>query len=148
MSIYRKSLSERYAEATRGDAAAETMTIPSVPQRPAEIRVGSNEQKHLRKATPANIPLPGTKRWVESLPPEVRPKELMRRYARIANLLAAAWDNPEHLDKYMESLLIDKRGGRKGFPPDVLAELKALELYRLGIRTGDSTWAHVSKRAI
>ena len=148
MSIYRKSLSQRYAEATRGDAAAETMTIPSVPQPPTKIRADNDEHKHLRKAAPANIPLPGTKRWIESLPPEVRPKELVNRYARIANLLAAAWDNPEYFDKYMESLLIDKRGGRKGFPPDVLVELKTLELYRLGVRTGDSTWAQVSKRAI
>jgi hypothetical protein len=133
MSIYRKSLSERYAEAARGDAGAETMTIPSAPQPPREIRFGNDEDKRLRKATPANIPLPGTKRWVESLPPEVRPKELIRRFARIANLLAATWDNTEHFNKYMECLLIDKRGGRKGFPPDVLAELKALELYRLSI---------------
>ena len=37
----------------------------------------------------------------------------MRRFARIANLLAAVWDNPEYFNKYMDSLLIDNRGDRK-----------------------------------
>jgi len=46
----------------------------------------------------------------------------------------------------MESLLNDKRGNRKGFPPDVMAELVALEVYRLVIEKRGSAWADVSKR--
>lgn len=147
MSIYRKSISERYAEAARGDASADTI-FPSVPQPAPKIRIVENdEHKHLRKAAPANMLFPRTKEWIESLPPEVRPKALIQRYARIANMLAASWGNPEYFDKYLESLLIDKRGGRKGFPKDVLAELKVLEFYRLSLRGTDPKWAHVSKRA-
>ena len=42
--------------------------------------------------------------------------------------------------------LTDKRGNRKGFPPDVLAELAGLEVYWLAIEKRDSAWADVSKR--
>src|SRR5687768_16495615 len=32
--------------------------------------------------------------WVQELPPEVRPKELITQYARIANKLAKLWKHP------------------------------------------------------
>jgi len=71
---------------------------------------------------------------------------LMRQFARVANLIAATWGHLEHFETYMESLLNDKRGNRKGFPPDVMAELVALEVYRLVIEKRGSAWADVSKR--
>src|SRR6516165_8990328 len=88
------------------------------------------EYGHLRKATPANTLFRSTLAWVESLPPELRPVALMRDFARIANLIAATWDDLEGFESYMASLLTDKRGNRKGFPPDVRAELVALGQYR------------------
>jgi hypothetical protein len=39
----------------------------------------------------------------------------------------------------MESLRIDKRGNRKGFSSDVLAELSVLEAYRFAIGDRGST---------
>ena len=110
--------------------------LPSVSRRLLEVRIKKDEHKHLRKAEPANVVLPRTKEWADALPPQVRPNALMNRYARIANLLAASWGYPRLSDTYMESLLIDNRGGRRGFPPEILAELRALGLFRLRSRVG------------
>ena len=111
-----------------------------------QIRAGVNEYQHLRKATPVNMLLPRTARWIEGLPPRVRPIVLMRQFARIANLIAATWGNVEHFENYMESLLTDRRGNRKGFPPEVLAELSALEVYRLAIEHSNSPSAAASRK--
>jgi len=70
----------------------------------------------------------------------------MGQFARVANLIAATWGHAKHFEIYMESLLTDTRGNRKGFPPDVMAELAALEVYRLAIEKRGSAWADVSKR--
>jgi hypothetical protein len=91
------------------------------------ISVGVEEHQHLRKATPTNVPLRRTLEWLKSLPPDVQPFAVVRRYARVANLIAATWEDSKAFHAYMESLLTDKRGNRKGFPPDVLAELLALQ---------------------
>ena len=72
---------------------------------------------------------------------------LIRQFARIANLIAATWSNREYFETYMESLLTDQRGNRQGFPPDVLAELSALEVYRLAIQDSDLPSADVKRRA-
>jgi hypothetical protein len=68
--------------------------------------------------------------WVASLPPTVQPTALVRRFARIANLVAATWGDEKAFDSYMELLLTDNRGNRKGLPPDVVAELVAVQRYR------------------
>jgi hypothetical protein len=82
-----------------------------------------------RKAQPANVLLPSTRRWVNSLPLEYRPQVLLIRFGRIANLLAANWDNPSDCTAYMSSLLHDRRGHRKGFPPEVLQDIYDLRVY-------------------
>jgi len=147
MSTYRRfARSLRNANDIPSDVyAIETMKT-SLAQRPSpQIRVGLDEHKQLRKATPADTPLRRTLVWVESLPPRVRPNALVRQFARVANLIAATWGDLEYFETYMGSLLIDERGTRKGFPPDVLAELQALEVYRLAIQ-GNEPWVDVSKR--
>ena len=101
---------------------------------------------HMRKAAPANVPLPRTLEWVESLPRPLRPHVLVTNFPRIANQIAAAWSDPEHFDAYMDSLLTDKRGGRKGFPLEIVTELAALELYRHTIGESASPWVDVRRR--
>ncbi len=91
---------------------------------------GEEAYRHLRKSAPANILLPRTLKWAGELPPRVTPVALMREFPRIANLIAAAWEDLVQFEIYMDSLLTDKRGGRKGFPGDVIAELGALDIYR------------------
>jgi len=64
--------------------------------------------------------------WIASLPPAVRPREIPRQYPRIANTLAVLWKRPSQCDGYLKSLILDERGGRKGFPSEVARELSNL----------------------
>ena len=64
--------------------------------------------------------------WVRSLPTRLRPMALCSSYARLANRMAAVWDDPIQTEALFDELLIDHRGGRHGFPPLVAAELMRL----------------------
>ncbi|HKE41172.1 MAG TPA: hypothetical protein VKG21_15140 [Casimicrobiaceae bacterium] len=79
-----------------------------------------------RKTVPLNVILPSTLLWAGDLPKPVRPIALILRLPRIANLLAANWKDPTAFYKYLGSLLIDRRGGRQGFPSEIRKELLSL----------------------
>lgn len=64
--------------------------------------------------------------WLRALPPRRRPMVLCLRFPRVANRLAWVWSDAELSAQTFDDLLTDRRGGRKGFPPQVLAELKRL----------------------
>ena len=64
--------------------------------------------------------------WVRSLPARLRPMALCSSYARVANRMAAVWNDPLQTEALFDELLIDHRGGRHGFPPLVAAELMRL----------------------
>ncbi len=53
-------------------------------------------------------------------------------YPRIANSLAVMWGDTEGLRAYFDELFIDRRGGRRGFPPDVLNDLRVLRYFLAG----------------
>lgn len=53
------------------------------------------------------------------------PHHLEAQYDRILSKLELLWDSPEIHD-YFSDLLIDKRGGRQGFPKEVLNEIIVL----------------------
>lgn len=70
------------------------------------------------------------------VPRETRPETLVmpesaieRRFLRIANELCKRWNGNE-IDSYLDSLLIDTRGNRMGFPEEVLEEI----MFLAGIR--------------
>ena len=84
---------------------------------------------HMRKAAPVEHPLPATFKWIARLPREVRPLALLRKFPRVANTLATGWVDSEAFRNSLYDLLIDRRGSRNGFPPDVLAELLALRTW-------------------
>ena len=90
------------------------------------MRSSMRDPKWSRRAEPLNYALPATFRWVESFPDAVRPVALLQRFPRIANLLARAWNDSARLHRHFESLLIDHRRGRQGFPPEVYNELLTL----------------------
>lgn len=52
-----------------------------------------------------------------------------RRFSRIALELATRWKRGD-IDAYLNSLLLDDRGNRQGFPADVLEELMFLSNLR------------------
>ena len=88
--------------------------------------VAQLDLSHLRRATPLNQALPTTIRWIASLPAKARPLSLLREYPRIANALARAWLDAPSFAAYTDSLLRDRRGGRRGFPANVQSELQML----------------------
>lgn len=144
MSIYRTS--DRYLESDvhAYETVEEERLAPRLSSSPVSIQ--HDKYQHLRKATPVNRPLFRTLMWVASLPPDIRPTALLLRYARIANLIAAAWRDQKCFCVYMESLLTDNRGNRQGFPPDVLSELVAVRRYHDALKDSDLTWTTLGKR--
>lgn len=77
--------------------------------------------------------LASTFRWLVTLPETARPKKLAGQFPRIANKLAMLWSEPVVCKKYIVSLVLDDRGDRAGFPPDMLMELAELEAYIDGL---------------
>jgi hypothetical protein len=83
-------------------------------------------EQRRRKPVPSDRALTSEAlQWLISLPQEVRPRLLCDRYPRVANALALIWDRPERLPA-LDALLTDRRGGRKGFAPEITSELRAL----------------------
>jgi hypothetical protein len=82
-----------------------------------------------RKAQPVEVLLPTTRRWLESLPKETRPRALEEQFPRLANLIAVNWKSPNDCSAFISSLLLDQRGGRRGFPGDVLQDIHNLRVY-------------------
>lgn len=64
--------------------------------------------------------------WVMSLPPGLRPQKLSMHYPRVANQLADLWPDTRAVRMALEDLLIDRRGGRRGLPEPVQAEVQML----------------------
>jgi hypothetical protein len=88
--------------------------------------------------------------WMRQLPPHVVPHELARQYARIANRLARLWDTPTPCREYLDSLLLDRRGGRRGFAPEVLKEIRTLSDHYCRQhplpKSGNDIWEEVRER--
>jgi hypothetical protein len=70
-----------------------------------------------------------TAQWASALPDPVVPHALLSKFPRICNLLAILWQDPLSLRRYLDDLLVDKRGNRQGFPLEILRELFALRAY-------------------
>jgi hypothetical protein len=77
--------------------------------------------------------LPQTMAWITSLPEEVRPDALTAQFARISNAICAVWERPGDCKEYLQELLTDRRGGRAGFPLNVVRELNNLFAYYVGM---------------
>jgi len=67
--------------------------------------------------------------WLAGLPENVRPGVLPVRFPRIANALARRWGSGTACRAYLDDLLIDKRGTRRGLPDEVADELATLKDY-------------------
>jgi hypothetical protein len=67
--------------------------------------------------------------WLLALPEAVRPTKLAASYPRVVNRLCQLWRRPVEMDRYFEDLMIDRRGGRQGFPLNVAQELASLSDY-------------------
>ncbi len=72
-----------------------------------------------------------TFKWLATLPKETRPTALAVKFPRIANRLAEVWKRPLQCERYLDDLMIDRRGGRQGFPSDVAADIAKLKVHFL-----------------
>jgi hypothetical protein len=54
--------------------------------------------------------------------PDLYPAALESKYSRVFNKIIAMWGT-QQLEEHFNDLIVDKRGGRKGFPPDVAADI-------------------------
>ncbi len=70
------------------------------------------------------------RRWQASLADRYRSDHLCAMYPRVANRLALCWDDSSLSSKVLDELVVDKRRGRAGFPPEVSQELIQLRLLR------------------
>jgi hypothetical protein len=118
MSIYRRT----------DRVSLNDVTVDRVSQ-PAAPAPQSGDWTKRRTTEPANGLLKPTSAWASTLPPEVQPRSLMYKFPRIANLLAAMWPDPNSFRRYIDDLLVDKRGSRQGFPVEVLRELFELRAF-------------------
>jgi uncharacterized protein len=53
------------------------------------------------------------------------PVQLETKYPRVFNEIISRWGGPE-MDTFFEDLFVDKRGGRQGFPPEIMNDLMTL----------------------
>lgn len=64
--------------------------------------------------------------WRDRVSPQLPVQALCELYPRIANRIALCWTDHVLTGRLLDELLTDRRGGRKGFPAPVHAELVAL----------------------
>jgi hypothetical protein len=115
----------------------------------AAIRTASIEEIIAqRRPQPAETLAPETVRWLAGLPGDVRPRQLPIEYVRIANAIARAWPDPRASLQYFDELLIDRRGGRRGFSFNVALELAGLkDHYETVIHpTAQTVWDQIVAR--
>lgn len=86
-----------------------------------------NWETKRRKPLPSDRALTGTAMdWVVSLPPNLRPHTACEQFPRVINAIAESWSDLPFSLQVIDHMITDYRGGRRGFPPSVLAELRAL----------------------
>ena len=98
-------------------------------------RKDPSEWKKSRRAADVRDRLltPAATAWLEHLPADVRPLDLPRAYPRIVNDLAEVWNNTNLCLKLLAELVVDERGGRRGFPSRIALEIVALREHRAAI---------------
>ena len=85
--------------------------------------------------------LPATSAWIAQLPAGTRPLHLAQRFARIANRMAALWEEPVRCRRYLDELMISSRPGRQGFPPAIAAEIGKLMLLYGALHPPQRSWS-------
>ncbi len=57
------------------------------------------------------------------------PHLLEAKFPRITGKIVELWDSSRKITDYFSDLMIDKRGTRKGFPPDIAREIFVLSVF-------------------
>lgn len=90
------------------------------------------EQKR-RGPVPSDRALTGTAMdWVVALPPTIRPHSACEQFPRVVNAIAESWNDVPLCMRVLDHMINDYRGGRRGFPATVQAELSILMRHQQG----------------
>lgn len=68
-------------------------------------------------------------RVLANLPGSVRPGRCCAQFPQAVEKLLSSWRDPRTFRAAVDSMLIDRRGGRQGFPFDIVTELSTLREY-------------------
>ncbi len=93
---------------------------------------GEYDWTALRDPKTTDTLLQTARRWTQSLPATANASTLIQAYPRIANRIAYAWRDERLCLAILDELLVDRRGGRRGFDPAVQEDLLALRSLRAG----------------
>lgn len=87
-------------------------------------------------------------KWLGKLPPAIAPRHAAARFPRLINRIARFWNEPAMVAEIFDDLLVQRRPGRQGFPPAILAEFRALQTFWQGMRLDDpgDIWDSVPDR--
>ncbi|MDA8127610.1 MAG: hypothetical protein M0Z73_02760 [Betaproteobacteria bacterium] len=69
---------------------------------------------------------------------------LEEKFPRLAQKIVASWGTYACFDE-LQDLLLDRRGGRQGFPPDVYADLFLLQLLVPHPKVHHDVWSDAVK---
>jgi hypothetical protein len=83
-----------------------------------------------------------TRQWLRRLPSRRRPLRLCIDFPRVANRIAWCWHDGALSEQLLQDLLVDRRGGREGFPAPVVRELQRLREFNAqkGVETRPEGW--------
>ncbi len=132
MARFTAQAADPYAEVPLPRTERTGFVMPPPTRRPAP-HVALRSTPNPRDQTLSNV----AKDWWCKLAPDLHPQELCLRYPRVANRLALCWNDAELTEQLFASLMVDRRGGRKGFPKVVLEELlrlRELVTFRVDMR--------------
>ena len=86
-----------------------------------------------------------------ALAPELYPHQLAERFPRIVDAIVAAWPSSEQATAVFDDLLVDRRGTRQGFPPEIAREIFQLsmgyEKLRAAAEQRGDVWEHEREQA-
>jgi hypothetical protein len=110
---------------------SETVALADVQQEREGERKRADNRAWVALRAPQRraVLLDTTTLWMAELPQAVRPIHLARKFPRIANSIAELWPRGARCEEYLVTLVVDLRGNRTGFPPEVARELTALRSY-------------------
>lgn len=103
--------------------------LQSSPLEPGFGRARSSQTRH----SPRWVLEPRAIRLLDTLPAEMRLSALRRSFPHVVNRIASSWNTPREMQKTFQSLLIDERGGRDGFPSECVAEISELADYYFSV---------------
>lgn len=106
--------------------------------RPAPAGPGRRVSRWQRQP-PARLSMPAHRLIIELKRAGEPIDGLVRRFPHVVNRLAEAWAAPAIVIDLIDDLLVDRRGARRGFPADALAELLLTRQYCAQRLAGRST---------